>query len=152
MLRRLANLVLRWGLAGIIGTTSFFGSELHDIFGIHHAGQLGKCGCESKGLALQHGFSVAAVTAGNSENCDDGTNCPICNYLAQGQIAGEHFEGISVTVNVPNRSPAIPLFLPCPLLEPFQAQRLPLRSPSPLVRRSILVLRIAGCVVSRALA
>ena len=34
MVRRLANLILRWGLAGILGVTSLFGSSLHDILGI----------------------------------------------------------------------------------------------------------------------
>jgi hypothetical protein len=120
MSRCLANSVLRWGLAGILGVTSLLGSELHNIFGIHHACQLG--GCEGSGLSLQYQPSVAA---GHSESCDDGTNCPICNYLAQGKNVGERFEGISVTVNVPNRSLAIPLFLPSPHLQPFQARAPP---------------------------
>jgi hypothetical protein len=122
MLRRLANLVLRWGLAGILGAMSLFGSELHDILGIHHAGQLGGGGHESSGLARQHESSVAA---GHAENCDDEANCPICNYLAQGRMVGERFEGISVTVSVPNRSPAIPICLPSPHLQPFQARAPP---------------------------
>ena len=49
MLRRPANSVLRWGLAGILGVTSLFGSELHDILGIHHAGQLGSAAAKAVG-------------------------------------------------------------------------------------------------------
>ena len=64
MLRRLANSVLRWGLAGILGVTSLFGGELHEILGIHHAGQFGGRGCESSGLAGQHAASVAAGHSG----------------------------------------------------------------------------------------
>ena len=40
MLRGLANSVLRWALAGILGATSLLGSELHELFGIHHAGEV----------------------------------------------------------------------------------------------------------------
>jgi hypothetical protein len=120
VLRRLASSVLRWGLAGFLAATSLLGSQLHDIFGIHHAGQLSSC--VGSGLALEHGPSLAA---GHSESCDDEANCPICNYLAQGRIVGERFEAISVTVNVPNRSPAILLFLPSPHLQPFQARAPP---------------------------
>ena len=40
MLRGLANSVLRWALAGISGATSLLGSELHELFGIHHAGEV----------------------------------------------------------------------------------------------------------------
>ena len=122
VLRCLANSVLRWVLAGVLGVTSFLGGELHEIFGIHHAGQLGGCGGQCSEITLQHGYSVAA---GHSENCDDGTNCPICNYLAQGRMVGEQFEGISVTASMPDRSPPIPLFLPSPLLQPFQARAPP---------------------------
>ena len=98
MLRHPANSVLRWALAGILGVTSLLGSELHDILGIHHAGQLG--GREGRELALHHQLSVAA---GPSGSCDDGANCPICNYLAQGRIVGERVEAVSVTVSVPSR-------------------------------------------------
>ena len=63
MLRRLANSVLRWGLAGILGATSLLGGELHEIFGIHHAGQCGRRGCESSGLAGQQAVSVTARSA-----------------------------------------------------------------------------------------
>jgi hypothetical protein len=122
MLRRPANLVLRWGLAGILGVTSLLGSELHDILGIHHAGQQGRCGCQRSEIALQHGPSVAAR---HSEGCDDGTNCPICNYLAQGRIVGERVQAISVTVSVPSISLPAPLFVSTPLLQPFQARAPP---------------------------
>lgn len=122
MLRRVANSVLRWSLAGILGVTSLLGSQLHDIFGIHHAGQQSGCHCEGNERALQHEPSVAA---GHSEGCDEGTNCPICNYLAQGRIVGERFEGVLVMVNVPHRSPEMPLFVPSLHLLPFQARAPP---------------------------
>jgi hypothetical protein len=122
MLRRLASSVLRWGLAGILGATSLLGGELHEIFGIHHAGQCGRRGCESSGLAGQQAVSV---TAGSAESCHDEANCPICNYLAQGRTVGERFEGLAVTANMPNQSPAIPLCLPTAHLQPFQARAPP---------------------------
>jgi hypothetical protein len=122
MLRRLANSVLRWGLAGILAATSLLGGHLHEILGIHHAGHFGGRGCEGGGLAGQH---AAAVAAGSAESCDDEANCPICNYLAQGRIVGERFEGFAVTANVPNPSPAIPLCLPTTHLQPFQARAPP---------------------------
>jgi hypothetical protein len=122
MLRRLANSTLRWLLAGILGVTSLFGSSLHDIFGIHHAGQQGECACESREFGLQDAPPIAAR---HVASCDNEANCPICNYLAQGRIVGERYEGILVTVNAPNRSPAIPFFLPSPHLQPFQARAPP---------------------------
>ena len=116
VLRRRANLVVRWGLAGILAAASLFGSKLHDICGICHAGQQG--GCEGRAI-------VSSVAAGHSATCDDGANCPICNYLAQGRVVGERFEGLAATVNVPNRSPAVPLVLAGPHLQLFQAQAPP---------------------------
>ncbi len=122
MLRGLVNSTLRWTLAGLLGVTSLFGSSLHDIFGIHHAGQQGESACESHEIGLLGAPSIAAA---HVANCDNGANCPICNYLAQGKIVGERYEGILVTVHAPNRSPAIPVFLPSPHLQPFQARAPP---------------------------
>ena len=116
MFRRRANLVLRWGLAGTLAAAALFGSQLHDICGVCHAGQQG--GCDGREIA-------SILAAGRPANCDDGTNCPICNYLVQGTMAGERFVGVSVTVHVPNRSPAIPLLLSTPHLQPFQARAPP---------------------------
>ena len=120
MLRGLANSVLRWALAGILGATSLLGSELHELFGIHHAGEVRRCA--GSGLAGQSGASVAA---GHAQSCDDGAICPICNYLAQGRVVGERFEGVSVAVSVPERSPAIPLFLPSPHLRAISGASAP---------------------------
>ncbi|MGO8746623.1 MAG: hypothetical protein ACLQNE_11600 [Thermoguttaceae bacterium] len=121
MVRRLANLTLRWGLAGILGVTSLFGSSLHDILGIP-AGQQVESACERREVSLQDAPPIAAR---HVTSCHDEANCPICNYLAQGRIVGERYEGILVTVNAPNRSPAIPFFLPSPHLQPFQARAPP---------------------------
>ncbi len=122
MLRGLASSILKWGLAGILAATSLLGSQLHEILGIHHAGHLHACVCAGNGPARPDGVSVAA---GHSACCDDEANCPICNYLAQGRIVGQRFAGVSVTVSVPERSPAVPLFLPSALLQPFQARAPP---------------------------
>ena len=120
MLRHRTNLVLRWGFAGFLGVMSLLGSQLHELLGIHHAGLLGHG--ESCELALQHRSSLAAA---HSEACHDEASCPICNYLAQGRILGERFEGISVTANVPHRSTEMPLCLISPHLQPFQARAPP---------------------------
>jgi hypothetical protein len=122
VLRRPANLILCWGLAGILGGASLLGGHLHDIFGIHHAGCLGSEACQSSEIACQHGPSVAA---GHSANCHDEANCPICNYLAQGQVVGERVQAEVVTASVPSISLPVPLFAPTPLLQPFQARAPP---------------------------
>ncbi len=122
MLRRLASSVLRWGLAGILCATSLLGGRLHDILGIHHAGELGGHGCEGSHLALHHQPSLAT---GHSESCDDEATCPICNYLAQGNVIGPRVEAVVVTLSVPNRNPAPLLVVPSPDFQPFQAQAPP---------------------------
>ena len=122
MLRRLANLVLRWGLAGILGVTSLLGTELHEICGIHHALYGDECGCEPATGTVQHGPSLAV----RQPQCShDEANCPVCNYLAQGRLLGERVEGPSVALSVPNRIPAILLVAPSPHLQPFQARAPP---------------------------
>jgi hypothetical protein len=122
VLRRPANLILCWGLAGILGATSLLGGHLHDILGIHHAGYLGREACQSSEIAYHHGPSVAA---GHSANCHDEANCPICNYLAQGQVVGERVQAVSVTVSVANISLPAPLCMAGPPLQPFQARAPP---------------------------
>ena len=137
--RRLANTVLRWSLAGILGAMSLLGNELHEIFGIHHAGHLSGCGHVRSGLAGQVGLSLVA---GESQSCDE-ANCPICNYLAQRSLVGERFVEVPVTLSAPNRSPAVPLFAPSPRLLPFQsrAPRLFSHSSSDLALRINLAIR-----------
>ena len=89
--------------------------------------------------------------ADHREGCHDPATCPICQYLAQGQVIGERVEAVSVAASVPNRSLIIPLFLPSIVLQPFQARAPRLPSLSTLIWRSKPTLPIAGCVVSRAL-
>ena len=122
VLRRLASSVLRWGVVGVLVATSLLGGELHSILGIRHSWQRGRCGWEGAACAVESGTSVAG---GHCQSCDDGTNCPICSFLAQGRIVGERFEAVSVTLSVPNRSPAIPLFAPSLHLRPFQSRAPP---------------------------
>jgi hypothetical protein len=40
-------------------------------------------------------------------------------------VVGQQVVVVSVAVSVPNRSPVIPLFLPSPYLQPFQARAPP---------------------------
>jgi hypothetical protein len=130
VLRPLANSVLRWSLVGVLGITSLLGGGLHDILGIHHAGYMGGAGSIGPASAASTSFSASGLTgpsvaAGQSQSCQDEANCPICNYLAQGRLVGERFEGVSVTVNLPHPSPEIPLFVSSPHLQPFQARAPP---------------------------
>ncbi len=97
------------------------GTELHDLFGIIHATTWVRG--EDGAMAFTQG---PALTTGRSAVCDDAANCPICNYLAQGRVVGERFEGIAVTAGVACRSPLVPLCLPSLPLQPFQARAPPL--------------------------
>ena len=125
MLRRSAKSFLTWLLAITFGGLSFFGDGLHDLLGLHHHGSaVPVCASAVYGFShgdfLQNGHS-RLVAANHREGLHDGATCPICNYLAQGKIIGERFAAISVTASVPNRSPAIPLFAPCPFSSHFSA-------------------------------
>jgi hypothetical protein len=123
VLRRLVNSVLRWSLAGILAATSLLGNELHDLFGIHHAGELGLCDCHDLGTVGHQG--EPSVAAGHSDGCDDGANCPICNYLAQARIVGERVQAIVLSASVPSFVLPARLSAPTPDLQPFQARAPP---------------------------
>jgi len=119
VLGRRANSVVRWGLAAILGGASLFGNQLHGILGVHHASGCDGVNRQAIGLSSQ---SQAAVDVAQAARCDDGTNCPICNFLSQGRIVGDRFDGPTAAVSLPNRSPVVPLRLPSPLLHLFEAR------------------------------
>jgi hypothetical protein len=129
MVRRPGKSLLTWLLAVTIGGLSVLGEELHELLGLHHQPVAPVCGSEvggfSYGNSLEDGHVHLVAAATNRENCHDSATCPICQYLAQGRVVGERVVVVSIAVNVPNRSPAIPLFLPSPHLQPFQARAPP---------------------------
>jgi hypothetical protein len=108
------KLVVTWFLAGFMAMASLAGPGLHSILGIRHSHQFGH-------QASGGDVGKPVLLADHGAACDE-AGCPICNYLAQGRIIGERFEGISVTLGIPNEAPEVYLFLPGASLRPFQAR------------------------------
>ena len=129
MVRRPGKSLLAWLLAAMIGGLSMFGEELHELLGLHHQPVAPVCGSDvggfSYGDSLENGHIRLVAAANHRENCHDSATCPICQYLAQGRVVGQRVVVVSIAVSVPNRSPAIPIFLPGPHLQPFQARAPP---------------------------
>src|SRR5580692_11977601 len=103
---------MTWLLAVVVGMLSLAGTGLHAILGIHHGSHhsvpANQAYRDSGSRDSTGGSKVVGnrlVTAGD-EACDE-AGCPICNFLAQGRIIGERFEGLSVSVGLPTRSSTI---------------------------------------------
>jgi len=130
VVRHSAKSFLTWFFAIAFGGMSIVGDGLHDLLGLHpHESAVPVCSSQVCGScygdSLADGPSRLVVAANHRESCHDSATCPICQYLAQGRVAVEQFQVVSVTVNVPNRSALIPLFVPGPYLRPFQARAPP---------------------------
>jgi len=130
MVRRPGKPLFTWLLAITMGGLSVFGEELHELLGLHHRQSVASvCGSDVCGVfrgdSLENGHSRFVAAANHLESCHNSATCPVCQYLAQGRVVGERVVVVSVAVSVPNRSPAIPLFLPSPHLQPFQARAPP---------------------------
>ena len=130
MVRRPGKSLLAWLLAAMIGGLSMFGEGLHELLGLHHQRPFASvCSPEAGGFfygnSLENGHIRLVAAANHREGCHDPATCPICQYLAQGRVVGQRVVIVSIVASVPNRSPAIPLFLPSPDLQPFQARAPP---------------------------
>ena len=127
VVRRPAKSLLTWLLAVMIGGLSFLGEGLHDLLGLHQGPVVSDSHLLgfAPGYYSSHGNAPYVAATNYRENCHDSATCPICQYLAQGRVVGQRVVVVSVAVSVPNRSPAIPLFLPSPHLQPFQARAPP---------------------------
>ncbi len=119
---RAANSIVAWLLTGVVAAVSFFGTGLHQILGVHHGADSGP---DSQIGAHPTTAAVEIQKDGRQDGACDEANCPICSYLAQARVVGERFEALAVTVNLPNPTGEIPLFLPTPDLHPFQARAPP---------------------------
>jgi hypothetical protein len=126
MVRRPGKSLLTWLLAVMIGGLSVFGEELHELLELHHQPSASVCGSEVSGFLHGGNGHICLVAAANDrDGCHDPATCPICQYLAQGRVVGQRIVVVSVAVSVANPSPTIPLFLPSPHLQPFQARAPP---------------------------
>jgi hypothetical protein len=129
MVYRPASSALAWLLAGGLGVVSLLGSGLHQFPGMGHGPEGVACDRQSHSLMpgddSQRGQDRWTIAGAHPECCHDGSNCPICNYLAQGKVLGESFAGVSVSASVPNRVPAAPLVWPSPDLLPAKARAPP---------------------------
>ena len=127
MVRRPGKSLLTWLLAVMVGGLSLLGEGLHDLLGLHQGPVVSDShllgfapGCYSR-----HGNTPYIGEASHRESCHDSATCPICQFLAQGRVVGQRVVVVSVAASVPNHSPAIPLFAPSTVLQPFQARAPP---------------------------
>ena len=103
---------------------SLVGEGLHELLGLHHGPVVSE---RDSVLGFSYGYSSNPGNgryvgeSGHREDRHDAATCPICQYLAQGQVIGERVEVASVAVSVPDHRPLIPLFTPNTVLQPFQA-------------------------------
>ena len=127
MVRRPARSLLTWFLAIAMGGLSLFGESLHELLGLHEGPVVSDSRLLGFAASCYSGHSNAHYISGGNhrENCHDSATCPICQFLAQGRLLGERVKVVSVAASLPNRSPVIPLFVPSPLLQPFQARAPP---------------------------
>lgn len=126
-MRRPARSLLTWFLTVMIGGMSFLGESLHDLLGFHHVPVVSDSCLLAfdPGRGSRQGNVSYIGEAPQRERCHDSATCPICQYLAQGRLVGEQVKVVSVAVSVPHPSTVIPLFVPSPLLQPFQARAPP---------------------------
>jgi len=108
--------LVTWLLAGVFSAVSLAGPALHSLLGIEHRQRA------SAGKAWQE--SGSQIVDGDNASRDE-AGCPICNYLALGKVIAERFEGVSVTLSVPNQAPQFSPFLPITRLRPFQPRAPP---------------------------
>lgn len=113
MRRRLAKSIFHWLMLGIFAATSF-GSGLHGFFCHCHGPASSGSDDPARGLAVSQ-----------AEDCHDAATCPICQFLAQGQVVGPQVAVESVYLSVPRPSLAVPLVAPSPVLHPFSARAPP---------------------------
>jgi hypothetical protein len=126
VVRRPGKSLLTWLLAAMIGGLSFLGEGLHDLLGLHQGPVVSDSHLLGFSARFYSGHENTCIAAANHrENCHDSATCPICQYLAQGRVVSQQVVVVSAAVGVPNRSPALPLFLPGPNLQPFQARAPP---------------------------
>lgn len=108
-----------------MGVTSFLGTGLHEVIGIHHGS--GHTTCDECDLFLGQSFSAAeqangCVAAARHETCEIGSCCPICQYLAEHTFAGQQTTDLSIAICVTERGLATPLLLPAPEFRPFEVR------------------------------
>jgi hypothetical protein len=126
MMRCLASSSLKWFLAGVFGAVSLFGSGLHYIPGMGHGGS--GCGHSHAGdfsrsvFAAQQWQGCHFAAVNHTEGCDNDSQCPICQYMAQGKVLGERFEPNSVPTLVARRAVLAPLAVASAVLQAFQAR------------------------------
>ena len=114
MRRRLAKSIFHWLVLGIFAATSFSGSALHELFGHCHAAASRRAADDTAGAAVSQ-----------AEDCHDASTCPICQYLAQGQVVGLQVAAESVYLSVPRPILAVPVVAASPVLQPFSARAPP---------------------------
>lgn len=118
---RPANSIVTWLLAGVVAALSIAGTGLHSILGIHHG--LDCCGSAHHASAVG-GPQLATVDrahAGDDSLCDE-TTCPVCNYLAQAQLAGRYAAIVVCSLSVDNDNVALRSSVPAADFPVFDAR------------------------------
>jgi hypothetical protein len=118
---RNANVALRLILAGILGATSLCGSNLHELFGIEHAGFARRA--ISQGADL-HSARSAAISAGREQAVHD-YRCAVCNYLSQVQLPSPSFAGAPASASAPMPRLIFSAAFPAACFSPFHSRAPP---------------------------
>ena len=118
---------LSWLLIGVLAAVSFAGPSLHSILGFHHCGVFGHVGNAPVGASDASSFSqspekvvVRSLSSANGDS--DEANCPVCNYLAQAKIAGDHVDFVVSSIVIANETFIPEIQIPSPALRPFEAR------------------------------
>ena len=129
MRRRLAKSIFHWLMLGIFAAN--VGLAPH---------------CTSSSVIATACFSgsddpARGLAVSQAEDCHDAATCPICQFLAQGQVVGPQVAVESVYLSVPRPSLAVPLVSPVPGSSTFQRPG----APCGLARFSDMALLVRAC-------
>jgi hypothetical protein len=100
---------------------SIAGTSLHSLLGIHHGSDHCATACPASFASGARLAAVGRANAGDDGVCGE-ANCPVCNYLAQGQMACKYAQVVVSSLSVDNGDVPLRVSVPAADFPVFDAR------------------------------